>query len=192
LDDPYHFNSLYFARQRLFVLAHNWWYGSFVLELAYAGAESFFREPRLIRAHSGLGNQSHDIYADRQSLYILDSGNARLLSSDGSSVILGPAQEGSHCFPRGLAVSRRFFYAGHGTFGTREERSTGPTQITVIDRKNLHIEAVLHIGPYGNPCDLLLVSEVDWSDTAKPMPRPGASWSPVGLLQRLASAFTPG
>lgn len=192
--DRYHFNSLFFRGRRLLVLAHNWGYGSFVLELEYRGATALFRAPQVIRVQPKLGLQSHDVYQEDNELYVLDSYNGRLLGSSGLSHQIGPVYEERHCFARGLAVSREFFYVGHGTFSSRAQRVTGPTQITIIDRRRMETVAVVDVGPYGNPCDLLLASEPDWSDLAAVPPsdainnrRPVRSWYAAGAF--LGRAF---
>jgi hypothetical protein len=172
--DRYHFNSLCFSADRLFVLAHNWHYGSFALELEYRGADSLFRSPRVCCVHTGLGCQSHDVYLEGGLLYVLSSLDGRLLASNGATHQLG--LDSSNCFARGLAVNGAFLYAGHSIFASRENRLTGMTQITIIDRARGQTAAVVDVGPYGNPCDLLLMSEPDWSDEAS---FPATSGRPV-------------
>lgn len=161
--DRYHFNSLFFTKERLFLLAHNWGYGSFALELEYAGFDEFIRSPRVVRTHTGLGNQAHDIYVEDNRIHVLDSGNGRLLiaGNDSSS---SSTKEQKQSFARGLAVNANHFFIGHGSFAKREDRVNGPTQISVLDRRTLDVLAVVDVGSFGNPCDLLLVSERDWSD----------------------------
>jgi len=161
--DRYHFNSLYFTDHRLYVLAHNWGYGSFALELDFPGLDEFLRRPRVKHIHTGLGNQAHDIFVESSRLHVLDSGNGRLLiaGEDPSSPC---TKDRKQSFARGLAVNADHFFIGHGSFAKREDRVTGPTQISVLDRKSLKVLAVVDIGPFGNPCDLLIVSERDWSD----------------------------
>ncbi len=126
--DRYHFNSLYFSAGRLFVLAHNWDYGSFALELEYRGADSLFRSPRVCGVHTGLGRQSHDVYLEDGLLYVLSSLDAQLLASNGAAHRLG--LDSSNC------------------------RASGQPA------------AIVDVGPYGNPCNLLLMNEPDWSDGA--------------------------
>lgn len=162
--DGYHFNSLDFVGDRLFVLAHNWGHGSFALELGYPGATAFLRTPRVRAVHTGLGTQAHDVFADEGRLFVLDSGAGRLVVSGGGRA--GPP--GGLGFARGLAVNHDFIFIGHGTVGRREDRVTSPTHITVLDRRTSAVVAAVDVGPFGNPCDLLLMSEPDWSDTGHP------------------------
>jgi hypothetical protein len=159
--DAYHFNSLDFVGDRLFVLAHNWGYGSFVLELA-----DVLVRPRVCGVRTGLGTQAHDVFADGDQLYVLDSGGGRLIRSDGRGTPIELA--GGLGFARGLAANRDFFFIGHGTVGRREDRITSPTYLTVLDRRTFAVVSTVEVGPFGNPCDLLLMSEPDWTDTGHP------------------------
>jgi hypothetical protein len=158
--DAYHFNSLDFAGDRLFVLAHNWGYGSFVLELA-----DVFARPRVCDVRTGLGTQAHDVFAVGDRLYVLDSGGGRLIVSDGRGTPIELA--GGLGFARGLAASRDFFFIGHGMVGRREDRVTSPTYLTVLGRRTFAVVSTVEVGPFGNPCDLLLMSEPDETDTGR-------------------------
>ncbi len=152
--------------------------------MEYRDADNLFRSPQVCAVHTGLGCQSHDVYPEDGLLYVLSSWDGRLLASNGASHQLG--LDSSNCFARGLAVNRDFFYAGHSTFASRENRLRGMTQITIIDRARWQTAAVIDVGPYGNPCDLLLMSEPDWSDEAS---FPAASMRPVvaGMYARVAA-----
>ena len=163
--DAYHFNSLDFAGDRLFVLAHNWGYGSFALELEYHDPADPVAMPRVCGVHTGLGTQAHDIFADGGRLYVLDSGGGRLIEAGGLQTVSRAAGLG---FARGLAANRDYFFIGHGTVGRREDRVTSPTCLTVLDRRTSAIVSRVEVGPYGNPCDLLLMSEPDWTDSGHP------------------------
>ena len=189
--DRYHFNALYFAGGRLFVLAYNHGRDSFALELDYPGPAELFRQPQLLRAHTGLGLCGHDIYCEGDQLIVLDSGNGRLLATNDTTHPIGPPYAQRHCFARGLAASREFFYVGHGTFSSSAQRVSGLTQITVIDRHRMETAAVIDVGPYGNPCDLLLMSEPDWSDLAGPPPiqAPRTPGREFNIFRRLARGF---
>lgn len=162
--DRYHFNSLYFTANRLFLLAHNWGHGSFALELDYESANQLLQSPRLVDAHTELGNQAHDIFVEENRVHVLDSGNGRLLIRHGRHGQPTTTQ-GQQSFARGLAVTGDRYLIGHGSIAKREDRVTGPTQISVVDRRTLEVKAVVEVGPFGNPCDLLVVSEHDQSDS---------------------------
>lgn len=157
-DDYFHFNSLFFRDDRLFVLAHNWDQGSFVLELSYHDADSLFRAPCVVRTHTNLGLQSHDIFHDGQALYVLDSAHGRLVTNDGRACAVGLTElRGGYL--RGLAVTESFIYIGQGSFSdARIDRLMGMSWISVVDRKILKVVAVIEVGPYGNTCDLLLLN----------------------------------
>jgi hypothetical protein len=173
--DAYHFNSLHFSEDRLYVLAHNWGFGSFVLELAYEGPGRLFRGPRRVAVHRGLGVQSHDVCRAGAGLWVLDSGNGRLLGTDGTRRPL--VRDGGAHFLRGLAVGDRFLYAAHGGYNLgRPGRLHGPTGIIILDRRSWDEVAQVHLGPYGNTCGCLLLSETDWSDSSRRKGRLLADW----------------
>jgi len=165
-EDPYHFNSLHFGDFRLFVLAHNWWYGSFVMEFEYHTPEKFLRAPRLLRIWPVMGQQSHDLFHDGTRLLTLDSGGSRLISSDGIERPVGHGMSGQD-FLRGMAVGERFLFVGHGRQSRydREDRADGPTRISVVHRTSMEVVSVVEVGSFGNTCDLLLLSEPDQSDS---------------------------
>lgn len=156
-DDYFHFNSLHFGEDRLFVLAHNWDYGSFVLEFRYHDPASFFRDPFLLRVHANLGLQSHDVFSDGRALYVLDSAHGCLVTNDGRRCPVGLTElRGGYL--RGLAVDDSFFYIGQGSFSdARIDRLMGMSWISVVARTTLEVVSVIDVGPYGNTCDLLLL-----------------------------------
>jgi len=163
-SDRYHFNSIHFAAERCFILAHNWAYGSFALELRYDGPASLLERPAVIRAHTGLGSQSHDVYLDKGRLLVLDSGNCRLVNSNGTQYSISQ-QEDRSGYLRGLAVGGDFLYVGQGSFSDdRKGRTDGPSWLLVLERHTLNPAAAVELGRHGNPCDVLLTSEPDWSD----------------------------
>ncbi|MFO0845657.1 MAG: hypothetical protein U0797_25285 [Gemmataceae bacterium] len=165
--DRYHFNSLHFAPGRLLALAHNWDEGSFALELAYEGPGPLFARPRLLGVHRGLGTASHDVLWSEAGLYVLDSGGGRLLGPAGATCALD--RGGERPFPRGLAAGRTHLFVGHGSCSDdREGRLRGPSWLRVLRRDTLEEEAAIEVGPHGNTCDCLLLSEPDLTDGAEP------------------------
>ncbi|MFN4260121.1 MAG: hypothetical protein ACK4RK_12565 [Gemmataceae bacterium] len=156
-EDRFHFNSLFFTEDRLFVLAHNWDEGSFVLELSHAGPETALAMPRVARMYPHLGRNSHDVYWDGERLLVLDSGGCRVLTSDGQAGVFG-STETRGGFLRGLAVDDRFLYVGQGSFSdARADRMNGASWLVILERPTLRPLAMLDVGPFGNTCDLLLL-----------------------------------
>jgi len=156
-EDPYHFNSLHFSDNRLWVLAHNWQDGAFALELAYEGPASLFSQPRCLQVHAGLGLESHNVHVDGQGLLVLSSADNSVATASGKTHPV-PGLPGQRGFLRGLGVDRQVLFLGQGTFSEeRSGRQTGPTRIVVLERSTLHQLAVVDVGAYANPCDLLLL-----------------------------------
>jgi hypothetical protein len=159
-EDPYHFNSLHFARRRLFVLAHNWSQGSFCLEFAYRGPGSFFADPRLVHVWRGLGTMAHDVLLDDEQLVVLDSGRSLVVRTDGASSALR-GDDGKQLFLRGLGATDSHLFIGAGeVHSERDRRAVGRTWIHVLDRPTLAPLASLDLGLFGNTMDVLALDAV--------------------------------
>jgi hypothetical protein len=157
--DRYHFNSLHFSGDRLWVLAHNWNEGSFALGLRYTSPARLLESPEAVAVRTGLGRMSHDLFAEGDVLYTLDSGGGRLLASDGRTAPVTPPGSEPH-FPRGLAVTDRHFIVASGAWSSeREHRNTGETWLTILDRDTLERRAQFGIGPFGNSCEVCVIDD---------------------------------
>jgi FkbM family methyltransferase len=188
-DDRYHFNSLHFHGNRLWVLAHNWDHGSFAMELEYRDSFALLRRPRVLRVLPNLGNASHDVFPESNRVWVLDGEGGRLLGSDKQAIpITDPAGE-IRLFPRGLAVGRDVLVVASGENNAdRSIRMLGRTFLSVVDRRTLQMLTTIELGPYSNSCDLLLVSESDATDAPAPTlvtslhrpPRQGERTTAVG------------
>ncbi|MGQ0553285.1 MAG: hypothetical protein ACT4PU_08695 [Planctomycetota bacterium] len=154
--DAYHFNSLHFRDGALFVLAHNWHFGSFALELALSAggaAHGLFAEPRLQAVHRGLGRASHDIFHDGEQLLALSGAEGRLVGTRGFSLRIGTEAEA--WFPRGLAVGAERWVIGCGQQSEdRGARCNGPTHLVVYDPRSGRLDPPLALGHHGNTCAL--------------------------------------
>jgi hypothetical protein len=161
-EDTYHFNSLTFAQGRVLILAHNWNYGSFVLEFEMNLQELLNGHLRLLTIHRNLGFESHDVFLDElDGLYVLDSkGNALLCN--GKRLMDFP----SAGFPRGLAATSAFLFVASGRSSpTREGRTSSETRLMVIDRRTGCLAGDFNLGDHGNSCDVTLLHGVDMTDS---------------------------
>ena len=165
-NDPYHFNSLSFASSSLLVLANNWHYGSFALELAWEIDEHGPLVSELRAVHEGLGQSSHDIVRVGDTLYVLDSGGAQLIVREANATTMIPLPPQTYAtFPRGLAVTNEHLLIGYGSQAlVRWARSSGPTRLCVLDRGSLAVVMDIEVGLFGDTKEVLVVSEVDHSD----------------------------
>jgi hypothetical protein len=168
-SDHYHFNSITFCRgsKRALVLAHNWQYGSFALELTLGRCWGAGGEVRLGAVHEGLGTEAHDVIEDRRTLHVLDSGGNALIARGKVDRRVPLAGEPGRAFPRGLAISRRHIFICYGAWSVdRASRARTESRIRVLDRPTLGVVLDESLGDYGNPCDILLLSPRDVSDGA--------------------------
>ena len=171
--DQYHFNSVHVSGDEVWILAHNWGFGAFAVRFGLTDLLNGHLE--LKECRQNLGIQSHDVFDIRQNrsatpdaLDVLSSGENCMVRSDayGSSprkVVDLDFNGGG--FPRGLAVGQSEYIVGLGVQSdTREERKTGRSEIRVIDRPSLQTLTSINLGNFGNICDVLFVSETDFSD----------------------------
>jgi hypothetical protein len=172
--DRYHFNSLHFGRRSLWVLAHNWDWGSFALELDYPSPSAFFRKPRVLRVVKELGRQAHDLLVEGDRLHALDGDGNRLVTAGPTGPLAGVVLPGPNHFPRGLGAGEHYFFvAGGANAVDRQGRETSASHLTVLDRRSREVVTTLELGPFGDTCGVLLLSERDATDSLPRLPRPG-------------------
>jgi hypothetical protein len=168
-SDHYHFNSITFCRgsRRAFVLAHNWRYGSFALELALDGRRGAGGAVRLAAVHEGLGTEAHDVIEDRGTLHVLDSGGNALVMRGRVERRVPLAGDPGRAFPRGVAISRRHIFVCYGAWSVdKANRARSESRLRILDRATFDVVLDGSLGDYGNPCDILLLSTTDLSDGA--------------------------
>lgn len=117
--DCYHFNSVY-GDDKLYVLAHNWNEGSFVLEY-----ESLYSQPKNIIRN--MGTQSHTIWKENKKLYCLCSRYGSVISNAGDSITIGG-------WIRGIASTETNYYVGLSPRAPRNFRGFGDAKIMVYDK----------------------------------------------------------
>lgn len=170
--DAFHMNSLTFAGGRLLVLAHNWDQRSFALEFALP-RRSWPGTLRRVAVHPGLGAMAHDIVRVGGVFHVLDSGSAtlRTRARRRREHLTSLASTTVRAFPRGMSMTRNHILIGCGLHAAeRTAREAGPTRLVVLDRRSLAVRLDTQIGDYGNPADILVISEPDLTDRP-PSPR---------------------
>lgn len=98
-EDRFHFNSIHFSEKSIYVLAHNWDFGSFVIELDIQCLYQNAAHPHLQSFHYPTGWRSHDVFVENKTLYVLTAeGGAKLLCTDGraASIESYSLNAGSH------------------------------------------------------------------------------------------------
>ena len=160
--DIYHFNSLTFSPGRLHVLAHNWAYGSFALSFEIDMQRIAAGELTLAEVHRDLGHEGHDVFFDSGTLHTLDSrGNRR-----------APARR---AIARRRAADRRISARAGGFgpvavrhLGQRERRSRRTCRHrSARARASIgrpQVRSHQSLGKYGDPCDITLVDDRDFTD----------------------------
>jgi len=156
--DPYHFNSISFARSRLFVLAHNWQEGSFALELLLDPAAEQVPALTLRAIHRDLGHASHDIVFDDGTLFVLDGEGGAVIARGHPAGRASLPDRETKPYPRGLVVMPDKLIVGYGSWSAEHgERAASPTRLCVLDRDSLDVRLELDLGPFGNPSALSLL-----------------------------------
>lgn len=117
--DCYHLNSVY-GDDKLYVLAHNWNDGSFVIEF-----EDLYTQPKNIIKNMGI--QSHTVWKEEDKLYTLSSKQGSVVSNAGDCIPIGG-------WIRGMASTESNYYIGLSPTATRDNRAFGDGKIMVYDK----------------------------------------------------------
>lgn len=117
--DCYHFNSVY-GDDKLYVLAHNWNEGSFVLEF-----DSLYSQPtNIIR---NMGYHSHSIWKENGKIYALSSRYGTVVSHSGDYITIGG-------WIRGIASTETNYYVGLSPLSSKRNREFGDGKIMVYNK----------------------------------------------------------
>lgn len=117
--DCYHFNSVY-GDDKLYILAHNWNDGSFVLEF-----DSLYSQPtNIIR---NMGFQSHTLWKEDDKIYALSSRYGSVVSNCGDSITIGG-------WIRGMASTESNYYIGISPVSDKKNRGFGDSKIMVYNK----------------------------------------------------------
>jgi hypothetical protein len=148
-EDLYHFSSLSFRGNRVYVLAGNFTAGSFVLDLVWDDLDS----PSPLRrvGHFPVGNigGSGDVLLEGDRMLVSDGHHPVVLSSHDAPAVIASGDR----LLRGMAIWGPFILVAHGP---RNTPAAGRTAITVCDRTTLKKLEVIEVGDYGVPADILV------------------------------------
>lgn len=183
--DPYHFNSLTFCGNRAFVLAHNWGYGSFVLELELEWGARRPTLAKLVAVHESLGHEAHNAIYDGGTLHVLDSYHGILIMRSRSERRIALSKGPDSIFPRGMALSRDYIIV---CYGVRSEERIGrersASRLCVLDRRTDEILLDVAFGNWGNPCDIVVTSTKDIGDRGGSFFQRKLGWLSFGVVGR--------
>jgi len=138
--DGAHLNSIYHSGDTLYVVAHNFNKGSYILELDWPTLEEKGRRP----VHSATG--IHNLWIDETGRFITcDSNNGTLIDVDNADVLWSNQQQG---FTRGLAAADQTVLVGHSEKSRRADRRSSETGLWILDRsfRTLDYQYLGHFG----------------------------------------------
>jgi hypothetical protein len=155
-SDTYHFNGLLWTKDRLFVTAHAFGEGSFILEIDGSSLQ-------IVRRLDNVGSMIHGIGCHDRQLFWLSSGTEEICSSYGLRHRLNRSG-----FARGLAITQNSFVVGISERKSRDDRLDGNSWIQVISRRSLELEAEFFIKNTGSLNDLRVCDEFDYAHWQEP------------------------
>lgn len=155
--DIYHFNSLLWVRNRLFIAAHAFGPKSFILEI---DGRSF----RIVRRVEKVGSMIHGIGYHDGELIWLSSGTGEIRSSFG---LRHPLSRNG--FARGLSVTEDTFVVGISERRSRGARCSGNSWIQLIDRQTLELKEEFLIEDSGSLNDLRVIDIFDYAHWQDPL-----------------------
>lgn len=128
--DSHHLNTIYGTSNKLYILAHNWDNGSFILEFDDIGSP-------VKQIYSNMGIQCHDLLEYRGDIYTLSSKEGCVRSTGGFVKDLGG-------WVRGFVHVDNHFWVGVSPTAKRSDRAFGDGIIRKYDEDwNLVSELVL-------------------------------------------------
>ncbi len=150
-DDRHHFNSLLWHKDRLFVSAHAFGVGSFILEFDPARL-------LLVGAFADVGSEIHGLAHDGNELLWVSTGTAEVRSESGRCWKL--REDG---YARGFAVTDRFLVVGVSSRAHRNRRSCGDGWIELISRHDGQLIDKWRLVGSGSLNDLRILDEYDYA-----------------------------
>jgi len=150
-DDRFHFNSLLWGSNCLFVAAHAFGAPSFI-------ARYELPELRLSTVRHDAGSSVHGVAVDGDELFWISSGTGEIRSDRGFCFPLTRAGYG-----RGLAVTNEHLIVAVSERRSRGERHAGDSWIQVIDRRGGSLVTEVYLAETGSVNDLRLLDGHDYA-----------------------------
>jgi hypothetical protein len=180
-----HLNSVHLLNDRLYVLAHNWTRGSYVLEVSWPGLEVLRRIPT--RLH-----QAHNVWALASGqIIVCDSTRGALVEITSGQVLWQSEVQG--VFSRGLACHGQSVFVGKSlSVGSRKGRQIASGGIWVLDRDTWKEIDCIPLPRSGCVNEVRILDVSDECHHGRPFlgtlePEPGVSDSYQELLRDFAT-----
>jgi hypothetical protein len=158
-NDRYHFNSLLWADDSLFVAAHNFGRPSFINRYDE-------RTLNLDDVYHDVGMSIHGLAFQDSELYWISTQTNELRSSLGYRLPL--LRSG---YARGLAMTDSYFIVAISEFLQRDKRHGGDSWIQIIDRQQDLVVEEFHLAGTGSINDLRLLDDYDYGHWLDPLYR---------------------
>jgi hypothetical protein len=155
-EDKYHFNSLLWTDDYLYVAAHNFGRPSFINRYQKATLQ-------LDHVKEDVGLSIHGLALHNDELFWISTQTGEIRSSMGYRRRL--SREG---YARGFSVTRDYFIVGISEYLIRGKRRGGDSWIQVIDRELDTLVSELYLVDTGSINDLRVLDEYDYSHCVAP------------------------
>lgn len=154
-DNPYgeHFNSVFLKNNFLYVLAHGWKKGSYILQYTYPQCELIKKYP--IKHKTGL----HNIWIDEAENIFACHSEAGGLVEVHSNELLWSSSHAS--FTRGMAVANDIIIIGDSGLISRNNRKSSCGDLWILDRKTFQTLDFIPLGNYGVVREVRILDTLD-------------------------------
>jgi hypothetical protein len=148
-----HFNSVTRHEDRLYVLAHNWDRGSYILALSWPDLKPIERIPT--------GAQSaHNMWVqDDGEIFVCDSHRGSVMEVRSGRAVWNVGAHDN--LTRGLASDGKHVYVGQVRVGTRSERAICDSGVWILDRESWQLVDFVPLPKAGDVYEVRLVDVPD-------------------------------
>jgi len=155
-----HYNSFFYQDGLLYVVAHNFTKGSFILTLDWP---SMREVDRMSVPASGI----HNFWIDPHGRWITcDSNNSAIIDANTGEVRWTNGQQG---YLRGLAATDRLAVVGCTPFKARHERTKCETGLWLFDPNTWETLDYFHLGHFGGVNDVRIIDLPDLCHNGVPL-----------------------
>lgn len=137
-----HFNSIFYKHDKVYLAAHNFDKGSYILELSWPSLEQI-SDPKKLEI-SGI----HNLWITNEGQWIVcDSNAGALVDANNGEIIWANNLQG---FTRGLAASDSYLFVGNSELTSkRDVRTESQSGIWILDRNTWNVCDYIQLGEFG-------------------------------------------